>query len=103
MRLLEQAGEISELDVHPVYTIEGAFTDHGGRRWREVRFTPDFRYRKKDGTIMIEDVKPKIIYRTKKLRLRKTKWLVNETYNLRKRLFLQRHLKPGMIFMEVEG
>jgi hypothetical protein len=57
LHLLQRAGEISELEVEPVYyfTVNGRQLTHdGGRR---ACYTPDFRYRRRDGQLVVEDSK----------------------------------------------
>jgi hypothetical protein len=57
LHLLQRAGEISELEVEPRYYFEvngRTLTHEGGRR---ACFTPDFRYRRRDGRIVVDEVK----------------------------------------------
>ena len=54
--LLEMAGEISDLEVHPVYVLQPAFTDAHGTRFRAITYEADFRYYER-GVCVIEDVK----------------------------------------------
>lgn len=56
LRLLERAGEIESLTVHPVYTLQDAFMDGSGKKHRAIEFVPDFQYID-DGQTIVEDVK----------------------------------------------
>lgn len=53
--MLEQAGEISGLKVHPKYEIQPAFK-HKGKKYRAVTYEGDFEYIE-DGQVVVEDVK----------------------------------------------
>jgi len=98
LKEFQSKGEISGLVVHPVFVVLPPFADY-----RALTFTPEFQYLdNKDGKIIIEDVKPVMSYRTKKNRIRKFKFLVNDAYPLRARLFIQFCLKPGMVFVTVD-
>ena len=55
LKLLQQAGEITGLVVHPVYILAEGVATVGGKL-RPVRFTPDFEY-VEGGVTVIEDVK----------------------------------------------
>ena len=54
--LLERAGEISNLQVHPVFEIFQAFTDDTGAKHRGIRYEADFQYTEA-GRVIVEDVK----------------------------------------------
>jgi hypothetical protein len=56
LKLLEKAGEISSLEVHPRIEILPAFAMANGEKVRRMDYIPDFRYRR-DGQVIIEDVK----------------------------------------------
>lgn len=64
LKLMRDAGSITALEVHPRYPLEvnGVMVS---------RYTPDFRYREKDGTLMVEDVKGGQATKTEAYRLRK--------------------------------
>ena len=49
LRMLELAGEITDLEYQPVYEL-------CGDKHHKARYTPDFRYQE-DGTTVVEDVK----------------------------------------------
>lgn len=56
--LLEAAGKISHLKVHPTFELQPAFTDRYGKRQRAIVYEADFSY--VDGAteqICVEDVK----------------------------------------------
>lgn len=53
--LLQKAGEITELRVHPKYEIHPAFK-HDGKRYSAIRYEGDFEYTE-DGKTVVEDVK----------------------------------------------
>lgn len=57
LRLLETAGEIEALSVHPSYELVGAFTDNTGKKHRALCYEGDFRYRDGAARIVVEDVK----------------------------------------------
>ncbi len=50
LKLLLASREITALDIHPCYplTVNGVAVS---------RYTPDFRYRERDGALVVEDVK----------------------------------------------
>lgn len=51
LRAQQDAGELSDLEAHPVFDI----TPEGQRR---RRYTADFRYRDARGCLVVEEVKP---------------------------------------------
>lgn len=57
LHLLQRAGEISELEREPRYYFEvnGKTLTHD--RGRRAVYTPDFRYRRRDGSLVVEDSK----------------------------------------------
>lgn len=54
--LLLEAGEITNLEVHPKFVLLPAFTDSEGKVHRPITYTADFRYIEK-GITVVEDVK----------------------------------------------
>lgn len=56
LRLLEVAGQIAGLKVHPVYEVFAAFHDSQGRRVRAITWEADFAYAEA-GRRVVEDVK----------------------------------------------
>ncbi len=56
--VMQRAGKIRDLECHPKYEILPAQeTPAGKRNFRSVVYTPDFRYKKADGTEVVEEVK----------------------------------------------
>lgn len=53
--LLQKAGGISGLEVHPKFILQSAFS-RGGQRYRAIYYEADFKYLEKDAEI-VEDVK----------------------------------------------
>ena len=56
LKLLQAAGEISGLKVHPKYILQEAF-DHHGIHERAITYEGDFEYYSSEGIIVCEDVK----------------------------------------------
>ena len=56
LRLLEQAGAISDLRLQPRYELQKAFTDNEGKRQRAIVYIGDFAY-SENGKWIIEDTK----------------------------------------------
>ena len=83
--LLEAAGEIRDLKVHPKFTLQEGFRDRGGRAIQAVTVKWDFYYTK-GSQAYVEDVKSPA---TRKL----------ADYNIRKRLFIAKF--PNIVFKEV--
>lgn len=80
--------EISDLEIHPKFVLLDKFTDWNGVKHRAVTYSPDFKYKRKDGTIIIEEIKDESRY-------------LQEAYTIKKKFFIRQHLKVGMIFLEV--
>ena len=58
LRLLQQAGEIRHLLVHPVYVLQESFTDRDGKKVQPIRYEADFKYVEiPSGLWVVEDVK----------------------------------------------
>ena len=55
LKLLVQAGEITDLECHPRFRLLDGVT-WNGKRYRPVNYTADFQYREGDKTV-VEDVK----------------------------------------------
>lgn len=55
LKLLEQAGEISELTLQPRFLLQEAFRKNG-KSYRKIEYIADFQYIEKGKTI-VEDVK----------------------------------------------
>jgi hypothetical protein len=56
LRAMEQRGEISGLERQVRLTLQPAFTDNQGKRWRAIEYRPDFAYTQ-DGVWVLEDFK----------------------------------------------
>ncbi len=66
LKLLIAGGTITDLQVHPVYPLQAAFTDATGRRHRAISYEGDFGYTEA-GIAVVEDVKG---HRTEVFRLK---------------------------------
>lgn len=53
---LEKAGKISDLQVHPRYELQPAFTDNTGARQRAIVYEADFSYIEA-GRVIVSDTK----------------------------------------------
>ncbi len=84
LKLLEQAGEITCLEVHPRFLLQQAFT-YNHTRERAITYEADFAYYEKDGRRVIEDCKG----------------VRTEAYKIKRKLFLARY--PEVKFVEVEA
>ncbi len=74
LQLLEAAGAIRDLEIHPKYELQAAFTDQSGKRWAAIAYEADFAYME-DGARIVEDVKG---YAT-------------DVFRLKRKLFLYRY------------
>jgi len=72
--LLENAGAITGLEVHPRFELQPAFTDSSGKRWTAICYEADFSYTE-DGAPVVEDVKG----------------CETAAFRLKRKLFLQRY------------
>jgi hypothetical protein len=69
--LLQAAGEIKNLYVHPRYPLQPAFVDNDGTRYRSIHYTADFLYRDiPTGRWVVEDVKSAATAKSEAFRLR---------------------------------
>jgi Fe2+ transport system protein B len=84
LKLLQDRGYISELQVHPRYVIVDKFTDGMGNKHQARCYVADFEYQE-DGRIVVEDVKG---YQT-------------AVFKLKKVLFLRRY--PEYVFRMVNA
>lgn len=78
LRLAEAAGEIVQLQVHPVYELLPAFTTRQGERVRALAYEADFVYTERDGRAVVEDVKGGKATQT-------------EAWKIKRKLFLHRY------------
>ena len=81
--LLEKAGEITDLQVHPRFLLQEAFTRPDGGREAKITYEGDFQYND-HGKVVVEDVKG---CRT-------------EVFKIKRKLFLARY--PEIKFVEVK-
>jgi hypothetical protein len=71
--LLEAAGQIEDLTVHPVYLLQASFVDSAGRKHKAISYEGDFGYTEVldpqsiQGRAVVEDVKG---HRTEVFRLK---------------------------------
>lgn len=82
LKLMEQAGTISDLRLQPRFELQRGFTDNDGVKQRAISYVADFQY-DEDGRRVVEDVKGT---RTKE-------------YLLKKKLFLYRYF--DLTFREI--
>ena len=73
--LLQRAGEIRALKVHPRYLLQESFVDATGKRWRAIHYEADFEYYE-NHEIVVEDVKG----------------AETAVWKLKRKLFLKRHV-----------
>ena len=85
LRLLEKAGEISNLRVHPKYELQQSFKIDGDH-YAAIAYEADFTYHDSDGTIVVEDVKG----------------VETPVYKLKKKLFLYKYGVYGWKYVIVE-
>ncbi len=70
LRIMEKAGIISDLECHPRYEIIPAQRIQGHRSFQAAHYTADFRYRK-DGELIVEDVKSEYTRQAEDYKLRR--------------------------------
>ena len=70
LKLLERAGEISDLRMQVPYTLQPEYFDRDGKKIAPIRYYADFVYSTRDGQI-IEDVKSPATRRDKVYQLKK--------------------------------
>jgi len=74
LKILQAAGTIAGLAVHPRFELQAAFEDCEGQRWPPVVYVADFAYTE-NGAPVVEDVKG----------------FETEAWKLKRRLFLARY------------
>jgi len=74
LKLMQQAGGISGLRVHPTYTLQEKFKDRTGKWQRAIAYEADFEYTH-EGELVAEDVKGHS----------------TEVFKLKKKLFLAKY------------
>lgn len=72
LKLLEKAGEITDLGLQPMFILQVAFTDNMGKKHRAIEYVGDFRYFTLKKGWVVED----------------TKGFRTEVYKLKKKLLL---------------
>lgn len=87
LKLLEQGGVISDLTVHPTFTLIPGFhsvaeNKSGKKKWRPTTYTPDFMYIER-GNQVIEDVKSSNGYK-------------QDVFKIKMKLFCKKY--PELIF-----
>jgi hypothetical protein len=88
LKLMEKAGEIIQLEVHPKYLLVEGFV-HDDIRETAINYIADFSYYdRRDKKLVVEDVKSLM---TRKL----------PVYRLKRKLFLSKY--PHVLFMEIEA
>jgi len=70
----QDAGHISDLQVHPTYELFPAFTDRTGKRQRAITYEADFSYTQ-NGMLIVEDIKGAL----------------TEAFKLKQKIFLARY------------
>ena len=85
LKMMEIAGEITNLEIQPRYEIIPTFKKDG-KTYPKRSYVADFRYKNKKGETVVEDVKSPI---TKK----------NSVYTIKRHLFLMQN--PCIKFVEV--
>jgi len=83
LKLMASAGEIWQLQVHPVFTLLDAFA-YRGKRVRATKYEADFSYISAEG-LVVEDLKGK----------------ETEAFRIKRKLFMLRY--PGIIFKTVRA
>ena len=56
LKMLEKAGEITDLILQPKFTFPLRYV-HSHRLGKEITYTADFQYKERTGDIVVEDVK----------------------------------------------
>lgn len=84
LKLMEQAGAISDLRLQPRYELQKAFVDYEGKRQRAIVYVADFSYQE-EGLRVVEDVKGK----------------ATKEYLIKKKLFLFKYF--DITFREIKA
>ncbi len=75
LRLMEKAGEITNLELQPEFLLQEGFRDKARAWHRAIKYKADFRYQEKGGGVVVEDVKG----------------MRTEVYKIKKKLLLATH------------
>lgn len=70
LKAMEEAGEISNLELQVQYVLQPEFI-YRGKKIKEIKIIPDFRYRRQDGHTVVVDAKGKKATQTRSF---KDKW-----------------------------
>ena len=70
LRLLEKAGEISDLELQSPFVLQPGFA-HKGQKYQPIKYVADFVYLDKDGARVVEDVKSPATRKDKVYQLKK--------------------------------
>ena len=73
LKLMERAGEIWDLKVHPRFELQPSFFAHG-RRQRAIYYVADFQYCIEPGAVIVEDVKGGKATQTVAFKLKRKMW-----------------------------
>lgn len=84
LKLLQIAGEISNLRVHPVYPLQKSFLTPEGKSVRSIKYEADFDYQENDVTV-VEDVKG----------------VETAVFKLKHKMFLQKY--PEIVFRIIKA
>jgi len=80
LKAMQQAGEISGLELQPEFELLPAFRDVTGERHRAIKYRADFKYRDSSGVIIIEDTKG---YQTAVFKIKRKLFCHRYDYELR--------------------
>ena len=92
LKLLLQAGEISDLKAHPRYLLDEKFTDTYGIHHRAIYYEGDFEYIE-NGQTVCEDVKGR--------NKRTGKFILTDVFKMKAKMFAHRY--PHIKFVLVEA
>lgn len=84
LKLMQQAGGISNLRVHPTYVLQEKFKDRDGKTHQAIVYEGDFEY-VHDGDVVCEDVKG----------------VETPVFKLKYKLFLARHRNVDLRLIKV--
>jgi hypothetical protein len=79
LKMLERAGEISNLAVQPRFVLQEAFTDTFGERHRAIIYVADFQYIE-NGSLVVEDAKG---HQTREFKIKRKLFLAKFPHELR--------------------
>ena len=82
LRLLEKAGELYDLRVHPVYLLQGKFICHG-KNIRAIKYEADFEYKESTPIADYPDAYITIV--------EDVKGMQTEVFRIKSKLFMKRY------------